>query len=57
MQFGFTQYQFDNNAGTIVTGATTVDMVNSTATMDYTHYQPSTGQTIRETINYTLTEE
>lgn len=57
MQFGFTQYHFDNENGTIVTAATTVDMVNSTATMDYTYYQPSTGQTIRETINYTLTEE
>ena len=57
MQFGFTQYQFDNNAGTIVTAATTVDMVNSTATMDYTYYQPSTGQIMRETVNYTLTEE
>lgn len=57
MQFGFTQYQFDNNAGTIVTAATTVDMVNSTATMDYTYYQSSTGQIMRETVNYTLTEE
>lgn len=57
MQFGFTQYHFDNENGTIVTAATTVDMVNSTATMDYTYYQPSTGQTIREIINYTLTEE
>lgn len=55
MQFGFTQYQFDSNAGNIQAVAITVDSLNHTAKAEATLYVPSTGETERIAVNYTLT--
>lgn len=55
MQFGFTQYQFDSNAGDIQAVTITVNPLNHTAKAEATRYVPSTGETERFTVNYTLT--
>lgn len=57
MQFGFTQYLFDLNAGDIQSAAITVDPINHTAKIEVTMYVPSTGETERTVVNYTLTEQ